>query len=259
MDVPTPETPTPVKHPMALPLRWASVVAVPFLGFVCYAAPYVTGLIYRGKQLDGLNVPAGLFKSDASDYFIYAYLAVIETFSNWTSFLTNPMLWAGMVAVFAILLLEVLLLPKLFESSAAQSIGKAVGKYRSVAIPTAVLTFSLMVTIVLLLIPLILSPLLILPAIIGQYSAKETLTRNLAFYAKGCEHVSADEDRCYAVMDGPRLVAAGFLVASSDQHLALYRDHKSVIVPIKDYTITTLSPDDYRALTAPPAGISKAQ
>lgn len=248
MDVSEIQLPIAQRPVAAFVLRVASVLALPMLSFLCYAGSYVTGLIYRGAYLAGFNVPSGLFKSETSDYFVYAYLAVLETFKNWSSFLSNPYVWGAMILVISLFTLEILLLRKAPETRIARALGVKIDSKRYVAISAGIVSFSTAITMVLLLIPLILLPVLILPGVVGNYGAKQALARELTLYKHGCEHVVDSKDNCHVLMKGAHIVAAGFLVSSSEERVALYLDGRTTIIPIAELTLTTVTPENYKKL-----------
>jgi hypothetical protein len=245
------EKPVAVEKPIvALAVRVASLAALPILGSICYGAPYVTGLVYRQVYLGKFNVPETLFKSDASDYFVYAYMAVLETFKNWNTFILSPIVWLSMIGLIVVLGVELVCLHKLPNTSVAKSISKTLGRNKYVALATGLVSLSTAITTVLLLIPVMIFPLIILPGIVGTYGANRSLERVLAIYDKGCDHPAATKDQCHAIMDGSRIVATGFLVTASDTRAVIYEDNKAKIIPFKDYSIETLPPKEYLALVA---------
>lgn len=245
------EKPQAIEKPIAaLAARFTWLAALPILGFICYATPYVAGLAYRQTYLGKFNVPETLFKSEARDYFVYAYSAVLEILGNWTTFITNPTVWFSMIGVIVLFFVEVLCLIKLSNTSFAKSVAETLGRNRYVALVTGVLSFSTAITALLLLIPLIILPFIVVPAIVGTYGANRTLDRDLAIYDKGCDHSDSQKNDCHVIMDGTKIIATGFLVTTSDTRVVIYEDHKAKIFPIKDYSIELLPPQDYLALVA---------
>jgi hypothetical protein len=226
------------------------LAAIPILGSICYAACYVTGLVYRQVYLGRFNVPETLFKSDASDYFIYAYQAVLETLKNWTTFISSPWVWLSIIGFIVAICIEMIGIYKLPDTLLAKSVAKTLGRNKYIAVTTGLLTFSTAITTVLLLIPVMLFPLILLPAIAGTYGANRTLDRNLELYDKGCDHPTDPKDYCQVIMDGTRIVATGFLVTASNTRVVIYEHNKAKIISVKNYTIETLPPKDYLALVA---------
>lgn len=245
------EKPLAVEKPIAaLATRAASLAALPIIGFFCYGAPYVTGLVYRQVYLGRFNVPETLFKSEASDYFVYAYYAVLETLKNWNTFLSSPVVWLSIIGTIGLFALELLALHKLPNTAAVKSIANVLGRNKYVALATGLVSFSTAIATILLLIPVIIFPLILLPAIVGTYGANRAIERTLGLYDKGCDHPTDQKDYCHIIMDGTRIVATGFLVTSSDTRAVIYENNKAKIIPIKDYTIETMPPKEYSALVA---------
>jgi len=216
------------------------VLTVPFLGFVGYAVPYVTGLLYWQHYLRGLNVPSELFEAEARDYFVFAYVALIETLGNWTGFVRNPFVWLTIVAIILAFSTELVVIKKLQTNS---RIKLAVEKYtrnRHVALASGLVVFSTAVTTLLMLIPLIMLPVIVLPGVIGNYGANQTLKRDREIFSKGCDFSEQAKRHCYAVKDGEKIVASGFLVATSSAKLAIYENGRLKVIPLKDYSIEVL-------------------
>ncbi|WP_191488859.1 hypothetical protein [Pseudomonas sp. FEN] len=130
------------------------VLALPFLGLIGYATLYVTGLLYWQDYLRGLNIPSGLFGAEPRDYFVFAYMALIETLNNWTGFVRNAVVWLTVIAIILGFSIELVIIKKL-ESNAR--IKLAVERYtrnRYVGLTSALVVFSTAVTTVLMLVPL---------------------------------------------------------------------------------------------------------
>jgi hypothetical protein len=245
------EKPSVVEKPaVAFAARIGSLVAVPILASICYAALYLTGLVYRQIYLERFDVPETLFKSDVSEYFVYAYIAVLETLRNWMTLISNPWVWLSIIGIILLFGIEWICLEKLPKTAAAKSLATPLDRNKYMALTAALVGLSAAVTTVLLLVPLIILPLIIVPAIVGTYGAHQSLERDLAIYDKGCDHPNNPKDYCHVIMDGSRIVATGFLVAASNTRVAIYENAKAKIIPIKTYTIETLPPKDYLALAA---------
>lgn len=122
------EKPVPLNPIVGFLARIAPLMAVPILASMCYAGFYLTGLVYRQTYLNRFGVPETLFKSDASDYFVYAYMAVTEIFKNWTSLISSP--WVSLTIAGIILLLGVewICLRKLPKTKAAKYLSTALGR-----------------------------------------------------------------------------------------------------------------------------------
>ena len=230
--------------------RIGPLLAVPILASMCYAGFYLTGFVYRQTYLQRFGIPDTLFKSDAVDYFIYAYVAILETFKNWTGLISSPWVWLSIISIIVLLGGEWICLRKLPETKAAKSLSTALSRNKYIALTAAVVGLSASVTTLLLLIPLIILPLIILPAIVGVYGAHQALDRDVAIYDQGCAHPTKPKDYCHVIMDGTRIVATGFLITASNSRIAIYENSKARVVPIKDYTLETLPPKDYLALIA---------
>lgn len=251
MDVAKTEPASVENKPLAsLATRAASVLALPVLGVISYGAPYITGLVYRQEYLGSFNVPETLFKSDAITYFTYAYAAVLNVYDDWMGFLSSPRVWLGMIALIAVFLFEIVALYRLPKTAWANSLSESLSRNKYVALTTGLLSFAVSVTVLILLIPVVIFPVIIMPGIVGNYGAKHSVSRSLASYDKGCAAQTSPRDQCQVIMDGARIVAAGFLVTSSDTRVVVYHNHLTKIIPLKDYTIESLPPESYKALIA---------
>ncbi|WP_019362351.1 hypothetical protein [Pseudomonas asplenii] len=216
------------------------VLALPLLGFVGYAAPYVTGLIYWQDYLRGLSVPSGLFEAEARDYFVYAYVALIESLGNWTGIVRNPVVWLIIAGTTLGLSAELVLIKKLETSTRIKSTIEKYTRNRYITLTSALFVLSALITTLLMLIPLILLPVMLLPGIIGEYGAKQTLKRDQEIFSKGCDFSGHAKKHCYVVKDGEKIVASGFLVATSGTRLAIYENGSPKIIPLKDYSVEIL-------------------
>ncbi|WP_416768970.1 hypothetical protein ACMGT0_16145 [Pseudomonas sp. RHF3.3-3] len=225
------------------------VLALPFLGFVGYAAPYVTGLIYWQDYLRGLHIPSGLFEVEARDYFVYAYVALVESLGNWTGIVRNPVVWLIIAGTILGLSTEWVLIKKFETSIRIKSTVEKYTRNRYVALTSGLVVLSAVITTLLMLIPLILLPVLLLPGVIGEYGAKQTLKRDREIFAKGCDFSEQAKKRCYVVRDGEKIIASGFLVATSGSKLAIYKDGRPKILPLKEYSVEILVKEDEKPVT----------
>jgi len=216
------------------------VLALPLLGFVGYAAPYVTGLIYWQHYLRGLSVPSGLFEAEARDYFVFAYVALIESLGNWAGFLRNPLVWLSIAGIILALSVELVVIKRLEKNARVKSIVEKYTRNRYVALTSGLVVLSAAITTVLMLIPLIMLPVMLLPGVIGEYGAKQTLKRDQEIFSKGCDFSGQAKKHCYVVKDGEIIVASGFLVATSGTRLAIYENGRPKIIPLKDYSVEIL-------------------
>ncbi|MFZ4963120.1 hypothetical protein ACL9RJ_02535 [Pseudomonas sp. Mn2068] len=231
--------------------RFPWVLALPFLGFIGYAAPYVTGLIYWQDYLRGLNVPPGLFEAEARDYFVYAYVALIETLRSWGGFVRNPWVWLTIIGIILGFSLELVIIKKLQSSTRVQLAVERYTRNRYVALTSGLVVLSTAVTTVLMLIPLIILPIIILPAIIGNYGADQTLKREREIFAKGCDLSEQAKTHCYVVKEGEKVIASGFLITASGTRLAIYENGRPKVIPLKDYSIEVLVAEENKSASDP--------
>ncbi|QXI25645.1 hypothetical protein [Pseudomonas vanderleydeniana] len=225
---------------------WA--LALPFLGFVGYAAPYVTGLIYWQRYLRGLGIPSGLFEAEARDYFMFAYVALIESLGNWSGIVRNPFVWLSIAGFILALSVELVVIKKLEKNARIKSTVEKYTRNRYVALSSGLVVLSAAITTVLMLIPLIMLPVMLIPGTIGNYGADQTLKRNREIFAQGCDLSVQAKMHCYVVKDGDKVVASGFLVAASGSRLALYENGRPRIIPLKEYSVEVLAKEDDKAV-----------
>ncbi|KPA87554.1 hypothetical protein [Pseudomonas asplenii] len=220
------------------------VLALPFLGFVGYAAPYVTGLIYWQHYLRGLSIPSGLFEAESRDYFVFAYVALVESLGNWTGIVRNPFVWLSVAGFILALSVELVVIKKLEKNARIKSTFEKYTRNRYVALTSGLVVLCAAITTVLMLIPLILLPVLLIPGAIGNYGADQTLKRDREIFARGCDFSEEAKRHCYVVRDGEKVIASGFLVATSGSRLAIYENGRPRILPLKDYSVETLVEDE---------------
>lgn len=238
------DTTTPAVSVAKSTLQFPWMLALPFFGFVGYAAPYVTGLIYWQHYLRGLSVPSGLFEAEARDYFVYAYVALIESLGNWTGIVRNPFVWLSIAGFILALSVELVIIKKLEKNARIKSTVEKYTRNRYVALTSGLVVLSAAVTTVLMLMPLIMFLVMLVPGAIGNYGADQTLKRDREIFAKGCDLSGQAKERCYVVKDGEKIIASGFLVATSGSRLAIYENGRPKIIPLKEYSVEALVKED---------------
>jgi len=86
------------------------ITFTPLFGLLGYSAIYLTGVVYHQIWINHFNVGTGLFEKSTTDYFIYAYVALIQVCSNWLNVLTDPWIILSTLGSVAFLVVEVMLL-----------------------------------------------------------------------------------------------------------------------------------------------------
>lgn len=228
------------KEPIFAKTFW--IIFTPLLGLLGYSAIYLTGVSYQQVWANHFGVGSGFFEKSTTDYFLYAYAALIKICSNWFNVLTDPWVVLSTLGLAALFIIEIALLAWLPRAKIFQNAGTIINKNKFLSPPLAILALSSGITLTLLLLPLAANLFLIIPAYTGYKAAQLEIERNTPLFALGCEKVESRQDYCVRLLDGDIEIARGFVIDSSSERIALYLNGKTTILPLKDYRIETLIP-----------------
>lgn len=228
------------KEPIFVKTFW--IIFTPLFGLLGYSAIYLVGVAYHQAWVNHFGIDSSFFEKSTTDYFIYAYVALIKICSNWLSVLTDPWIVLSTLGVAALFIIEIAALAWLPRTRLFQSAGSTINKSKFLSIPLAILAMSGGITLTLLLLPLVANLFLITPGLTGYKAAQMAIERNAPIFALGCEKPDRRQDYCVRLLDGDIEIAKGFVIDSSNERIALYLDGKAMILPLKDYRIETIIP-----------------
>lgn len=231
---------TPVENipPRSSRILW--IVFTPVLGALAYSFFYLTGAIYSEAVLHHYGVTTGLFPQSPTDQMFTAYGALLQTGLNWINVVKNPTIIFSAFALSALFVAEIALLSWLPNTRFVKRASSAVEAKRLIKIPASILLILGSIVIALFALPFAANIFLLAPALAGINSAKLTYNRTDRLYEQGCVSTKKLSESCVAVYDNDEVIAQGFLITSSQTHIALYLDGKTTILPIKDYRIETV-------------------
>ncbi|HZX18849.1 MAG TPA: hypothetical protein VFF22_18520 [Pseudomonas sp.] len=218
------------------------IAFAPLLGLLGYSAIYLTGVVYHQIWVNHFSVGTGLFEKSTTDYFIYAYAALIQVCSNWLNVLTDPWIVLSTLGTVAFLVVEIMLLAWLSRPNKKKTTNGAVSKNKKLDLLMTITALSTSITLILLALPVAANLFLITPAYTGYKSAQLAIEKSTSVFSLGCEKVEKRQDYCVRLMDGDIEIAKGFVIDSSNERIALYLDGKATILPLNDYRIETLIP-----------------
>lgn len=216
------------------------IIFTPVLGALAYSFFYLTGAVYSETFLHHYGVTTGLFPKSPNDQMYSAYGALLQTGLNWINVIKNPTIIISAFALSVLLVAEIVLLSWLPNTKLVKKASSAVEAKRLIRIPVSILLISGSIVIALFSLPFVANILLLAPALAGLNSAELTYKRTDRLYEQGCASAKKLSESCVAVYDNDDIIAQGFLITSSQTHVALYLDGKTTILPIKDYRIETV-------------------
>jgi len=224
--------------PRASKVLW--LVFTPVLGALAYSFFYLTGAVHSETFLHHYGVATGLFPQSPTDQMFTAYGALLQTGLNWINVVKNPTIIFSALALSALLVAEIALLSWLPNTKLAKKASSAIEAKRIIKIPVSIFLISGSIVIALFSLPFVANILLLVPALAGLNSAELTYKRTDRLYEKGCASAKKLSESCVAVYKHDEIIAQGFLITSSQTHIALYLDGKTTILPINDYRIETV-------------------
>lgn len=231
---------TPVKDvpPHVNRILW--VIFTPALGALAYSFFYLTGAVHNETVLHHYGITTGLFPQSPTDQMFTAYGALLQTGLNWINVVKNPTIILSAFALSVLVIAEIALLSWVPETKLFKQASSAVEAKRLIRIPISILLTSGSIVIALFALPFAANIFLLAPALAGLNSAELTYNRTDRLYEQGCARAKKLSDSCVAVYDNEKIIAQGFLITSSQTHIALYLDGKTTILPIKNYRVETV-------------------
>jgi hypothetical protein len=227
-----------------------ALIMVPVLSFLGYYAPYVVGLAYHQHLLSLYDVPAGLFESEPRQLFIYAYQAVLEVSGNWKAFILHSYV---MPLVFFCVFLFSAEMTALFWFSRTSKLDDAVNRRIKSKWAQLLLAFTVLsaaITGLVAAFPVAIYPFIALPAKLGNFGAEIAFARDKKLFEGGCSVENADHTYCKAVLDKDKILGVGFMIAASDNRVALYQPKQTKILKLGDATIEVMPPDAFKRYEA---------
>ena len=223
-----------IKAPVAE--NFAVAIGVPALvGSVLTAAAYLTGVAFQQAYLTSFQVNYGLFVKGSSDYFLFAFQAILELLPTWFRIFGENFGFLG--AIFGLLLLCVLVNmggEMLDRSSRLKKMRIRIQSSKLLAVLGQLFLLPTLGLAVIYYIPLFLALLLILPVELGSYSGRRAAQADMERFEKGCKPIKNSSAFCTQIMENGNGIAYGFVIETSDKYVALNKDVKARVLPIKE-------------------------
>ncbi len=213
------------KSPIASGAFWLTFT--PILGILGYSSLYLIGVIYHQTYLNHFGVSSGLFEKSPTDYFVHAYSALFQIGTNWLNIISNPTIFFSVLGLAFLFISEILFLNWLPTTAPFKIAGSKIHSSTRFKVPATACLLATAVTSLLLALPLVANLLLIVPALIGAKSAETSYKREELVFDQGCDRVKKSKNYCVRLLDGENEVARGFIIETSNSHIALYLGGKA--------------------------------
>lgn len=196
------------------------------------SAAYLIGITFHQSYLTALKIPYTLHTKNSSDYFLYAFQALLELFPLW---LTESTKVSGAILIFLIsiswflanLVVEWVNNSQLSRRGKSRNISpkwKIVGK--AALYPTTMIFLAVYI-------PLLLSIIMLFPVLIGEKMANKVAARDIAAMSAPCGSNHKKYIYCSDVMDGEKSVATGYIIDTSEKYVTIFENGKSRTIPIE--------------------------
>jgi len=233
-----------VPKPFRISAARLALLLLPILSFVCYYAPYITGLAYHHAVLEYFGVPQGLFVQDTADLFVYAYQAVLDISGHWWPFIRRPSVIGIVFWTFLLFGLELVALAAFDRKGRISAEFDRRFKKPWIVVPLLVALMSFCLSMLVVLVPILAFPILSVPKKLGEWGAELSLKKQAYV---GCEHETEVAQYCKGLVHEGQLLGAGYVVMVSAQWVALYRaEAGTVILKLGDSDLRPLSPEEFR-------------
>lgn len=228
-----------------------AAIAIPLLGFFCYGIPYITGISYHQSYLSGFGIPIDLFPNDPLDNLTASYIAFLIALQNLLPIILSPIAWAYGILIIGGLLIYAKLLDKISKAKTPEFASRIISNNPTLRKIFGTITISTSITFFVFLLPIALTPLLALPAIIGDYSAKISVKRDIEKFSTDCDNTKTERERCFSLRDKYGSVSTGYVIASSSSQIALYNQGHVGIYPIEGRSLETVLPNQKEKASNP--------
>lgn len=217
---------------------WWKVLA-PVLGAATLYFAYLVGVTFHQTFLERFGVNPGAFPQGRSDYLVLAVLAVMKDLDIilGATFKSKPVL----VVIGALLVAGVL---ALVLGQGAAKLGKlhrgrAPVSTRVKLLAIYLLVFPLGGAYLMFAVPASFAAVLIFPVELGVAAANALANDDIADYVKGCS-AHAHGQQCFRLMDGPTVIATGFIIEQSKETVALWESGKVKLLPVTNRSLESV-------------------
>lgn len=213
------------------PLTLNTLLSSAFAASCFTSGAYLVGLGYFQTYMSALKFNYGLYEKSATDYFVYATVAVLEAIPSWLGTISAS--WQIVIAVTTMALLVGAFQyfgNRIDESKWGQRQRERAARSAKLRAFGTVLAWPLGAGIVFFYIPVFVGFILIMPILLGQSMGAKVAEREARVHAKGCGKPPAGYF-CTSIQNADGTMSPGFIVDVSDSHIAIVIDGASKSVP----------------------------
>lgn len=221
------------KKSLATTINWATFIA--FFTSTLTAAAYLTGVAFHQGYLHTYKVSYGLFPKTSSEYFLYAYSAILELVPQFFSFdkTTGLLIISAFCAL--VLIFSLRRLGKYIDDSVAVAkIRTKVRSAKSFGLVGDLFFYPVLGVVIPLYLLFLLFFLLLAPALVGELGGERAAKREIAAQEGGCAKPKGVNAYCIDILASDKLLARGFIVDMSEKYVAIRVDGLTKTIPIKD-------------------------
>jgi hypothetical protein len=192
---------------------------------------YIVGLSYFQTYMTGLKFNHGLYEKSATDYFVYATVALLEALPTWLRTISSS--WQVVIAITSMALLFGAFQyfgNKIDESKWGRRQRERAARSSRLRAFGTVLAWPVGAGVVFFYIPVFIGFVLLMPILLGQSMGAKVAEREAKVHAKGCSTPPAGYF-CTSTKNADGTISPGFIVDVSDSHIAIVIDGISKSVP----------------------------
>jgi hypothetical protein len=204
-----------------------------FLAALLTPAAYLTGVSFHQSYLETFQIPYGLFPKASSDYFLFAYRAVMEAMPAWMNFLAKEH-WPA-VLIFLVLLYFsgfVKFARWIEKREFSKRTTERLRNNRAMKFISELLFVPAIGLAAIFYIPTATVILLVIPIYIGSTGGEKAAQSDLMRFQGGCSQPKDQKAFCTSIIDNGKPNGAGFVIDASEKYVALLDGEKLKVLKI---------------------------
>ncbi|WP_292933156.1 hypothetical protein [Noviherbaspirillum sp.] len=199
------------------------------------AAAYLTGIAFHQEYFTYFQVNHGFFPKSSSDYFLFAYRAILEILPAWLNFAGTDL---RMVVILFFALVSTSIIIKiggmLDNSERMKRVRARANKNKIFALIGELLLAPTIGFAAVYYIPIFIAILMIIPVGVGSFGGQKAAKADMERFEKGCQTSKGSDAFCTQIIDEENIIASGFIIDISDKYVALIENGNAKVVPIKE-------------------------
>lgn len=227
-------SPTSTLSGRVLAIAFAAVIPI------LTGAAYLTGTSYHQAYLAAFGIPSKLIGKTTTDFFVYAHSAVTESLLIVITSAFVVVLAVGFIASFTSIVLN-RLEKKAGESARIRQIRTRLNGRPSVKLMAEFLFLPALTVIILIYLIFALLFALILPQAIGGATGKQRAKEDRATFLKECPVEVGEHRLCTEIYENDNLVACGYIIDSSPEYIAVFKDGNVRTIPVANKTFVSVN------------------